>query len=175
MIADVGSLVLRAEELDIRLPSSVRDRFRTDATHGEDWVTQLRNACCTLIVQCRRSHDKKRIGTITRKVNERFVECLLAQEPGGKLGSFLRRAAHDHIIRPSAPQARTAAGGATLSPEAVKTELRDTFADWFRARSAGPAGAVFGSEADVKAMTSTGAGHYGGDPWESANQSRLKK
>jgi hypothetical protein len=152
MIADVGSLVLRAEELDIRLPSSIRERFRADATHGEDWVTQLRNACCTLIVQCRRSHEKKRIGTITRKINERFVECLLAQEPGGKLGSFLRRAAHDHVIRPSAPQARTAAGGATLSPETVKTELRDTFADWFRARSAGPAGAVFGSEAEVKAM-----------------------
>jgi hypothetical protein len=152
MVTDVGALLLKAEELDVRLPSSARALFSTDLQHDAQWVSRLSNVCTTIISQCRRLHERKRIGTIRRKINERFVDHLLAHEPGGKLSNFLRRAAFDHSGRPTAPQARTAAGGATMSPTEVRAELHRTFKDWFRARAHGPGGAVFGPEEDIKDM-----------------------
>jgi hypothetical protein len=152
MVVDVGAVLMKAEELDVRIPTSVRALFAADLKHDVQWVSRLSNVCTTVISQCRRLHERKRIGTIKRKINERFVDHLLSQEPGGKMGNFLRRAAHDHSGRPTAPQARTAAGGATMSPVEVRAELLKTFKEWFRARSHGPGGAAFGPEEAVRDM-----------------------
>jgi hypothetical protein len=38
MVADVGALLVRAEELEIRLPSSASSRFGLEMAHDEGWV-----------------------------------------------------------------------------------------------------------------------------------------